>query len=298
MSFISSVYGEFSHCKERKFNDFNAIRDEIVADTNKVAGKGKGMSKEPISLRIYSPNVPNLTLIDLPGITKVPMEGHPADIEQQTKDMILEFITKDTCLILAVTPANNDLANSEALKLAREVDEKGDRTIGVITKLDLMDKGTDARDILENKLHPLRRGYVGVVNRSQADIDGNKNIREAQQAESEFFRNNQHYKHMADRMVTPYLQSLLSQQLGKHIREQLPKLHDTLQAKIVSLTGDIGKVQELYPADAITMLKVLGIIIDKLKYDFDKEIGDFGGAPVETKRLSCGTKINSIFFER
>lgn len=61
------------------------------------------------------------------------------------------------------------------------------RTIGVITKLDLMDDGTDARDILENKLLPLRRGYIGVVNRSQKDIEGRKDIKNALAAERKFF---------------------------------------------------------------------------------------------------------------
>ena len=95
----------------------------------------------------------------------------PDDIEQQIKEMLYTYITQDNTIILAVTPANQDLANSDALKLARKVDPKGDRTIGVITKLDLMDDGTDARDILENRFLPLKKGYIGVVNRSQKDID-------------------------------------------------------------------------------------------------------------------------------
>lgn len=78
-------------------------------------------------------------------MTKVPIGDQPLDIEQQIRSMILEFIEKETCLILAVTPATMDLANSEALKLAKEVDPHGLRTIGVITKLDLMDKGTDGK---------------------------------------------------------------------------------------------------------------------------------------------------------
>ena len=129
----------------------------------------------------------NLTLIDLPGLTKVPIGDQPADIEHQIRTMILYFIGKESCLILAVTPANTDLANSDALKLAKEVDPQGIRTIGVITKLDLMDDGTDARDILENKLLPLRRGYIGVVNRSQKDIEGRKDINVAISAERKFF---------------------------------------------------------------------------------------------------------------
>lgn len=67
----------------------------------------------------------NLTLIDLPGITKVPVGDQPVDIEQQIRDMIMQFITRESCLILAVTPANSDLANSDALKLAKDVDPQG-----------------------------------------------------------------------------------------------------------------------------------------------------------------------------
>ena len=96
--------------------------------------------------------------MDLPGLTKVPVGDQPADIEYQIRDMLMQFITRENCLVLAVTPANSDLATSDALKLAKEVDPTGVRTIGVLTKLDLMDEGTDARDILENKILALRRG--------------------------------------------------------------------------------------------------------------------------------------------
>merc|ERR1712172_331681 len=103
----------------------------------------------------------------------------------------MPFITKETCLILAVTPANIDIATSDALNLAKSVDPEGLRTIGVLTKLDLMDEGTDARDVLENKLLPLRRGYVGVVNRSQKDIEGRKDIKAAVESERKFYPTNE-----------------------------------------------------------------------------------------------------------
>lgn len=67
----------------------------------------------------------NLTLVDLPGMTKVPVGDQPADIEHQIRDMLMQFVTKDNCLLLAVSPANSDLANSDALKIAKEVDPQG-----------------------------------------------------------------------------------------------------------------------------------------------------------------------------
>lgn len=150
-------YGEFLHCRGRKFVDFDQIRQEIEDETDRVTGSNKNISSIPINLRIYSPHVLNLTLIDLPGLTKVAIGDQPPDIEHQIREMILEFIKRESCLILAVTAANQDLATSDALKLAKEVDPEGLRTIGVLTKLDLMDEGTDARDILDNKLLPLRK---------------------------------------------------------------------------------------------------------------------------------------------
>ena len=182
------------------------LKKKIEAETDRMTGKNKGISSVPINLRIYSPNVLNLTLVDLPGITKIAVGDQPKNIEEQIRAMILEFISKESCLILAVTPANSDLANSDALKLAREVDPSGDRTIGVITKLDLMDQGTNAREILENRLLPLKRGYIGVVNRSQKDIDTRKNIQAAQQAERTFFSSHPDYRHMEQKMGTTFLQ--------------------------------------------------------------------------------------------
>merc|ERR1712212_1462953 len=153
-------YATFLHTGERSFAVGEEVRQEIAAETEREIGDNKGISRKPIHLRIYSPNVLNLTLIDLPGMTKVAVGDQPQDIEIQIRDMLLQFVTKENCIILAVSPANSDLANSDALKLAREVDPGAMRTIGVITKLDLMDEGTDARDILENKTLPLRRGYI------------------------------------------------------------------------------------------------------------------------------------------
>ena len=114
------------------------------------------MGKISIILKIFSPHVLNLTLVDLPGLTKVPIGDQPSDIEKQTRTLISEYIAKPNSIILAVSPANVDLVNSEALKLARHVDPMGRRTIGVLTKLDLMDHGTNALDILSGRVYPLK----------------------------------------------------------------------------------------------------------------------------------------------
>nr|NP_001259588.1 shibire, isoform N [Drosophila melanogaster]AGB95430.1 shibire, isoform N [Drosophila melanogaster] len=291
-------YGEFLHIKGKKFSSFDEIRKEIEDETDRVTGSNKGISNIPINLRVYSPHVLNLTLIDLPGLTKVAIGDQPVDIEQQIKQMIFQFIRKETCLILAVTPANTDLANSDALKLAKEVDPQGVRTIGVITKLDLMDEGTDARDILENKLLPLRRGYIGVVNRSQKDIEGRKDIHQALAAERKFFLSHPSYRHMADRLGTPYLQRVLNQQLTNHIRDTLPGLRDKLQKQMLTLEKEVEEFKHFQPGDASIKTKAMLQMIQQLQSDFERTIEGSGSALVNTNELSGGAKINRIFHER
>ncbi|GAB5567732.1 dynamin-2 isoform X5 [Prionailurus iriomotensis] len=295
--FSKTEYAEFLHCKSKKFTDFDEVRQEIEAETDRVTGTNKGISPVPINLRVYSPHVLNLTLIDLPGITKVPVGDQPPDIEYQIKDMILQFISRESSLILAVTPANMDLANSDALKLAKEVDPQGLRTIGVITKLDLMDEGTDARDVLENKLLPLRRGYIGVVNRSQKDIEGKKDIRTALAAERKFFLSHPAYRHMADRMGTPHLQKTLNQQLTNHIRESLPALRSKLQSQLLSLEKEVEEYKNFRPDDPTRKTKALLQMVQQFGVDFEKRI-EGSGDQVDTLELSGGARINRIFHER
>ncbi|XP_069695356.1 dynamin isoform X5 [Periplaneta americana] len=295
----SSVeYAEFLHCKGKKFTDFDEVRKEIESETDRVTGTNKGISNIPINLRVYSPNVLNITLIDLPGLTKVPVGDQPVDIEQQIKDMLFQFITKETCLILAVTPANTDLATSDALQIAKSVDPDGIRTIGVITKLDLMDEGTDARDILENKLLPLRRGYIGVVNRSQKDIEGRKDIKAALAAERKFFLSHPSYRHIADRLGTPYLQRVLNQQLTNHIRDTLPGLRDKLQKQLLTLEKDVEQYKHFRPDDPAIKTKAMLQMIQQLQSDFERTIEGSGSAQINTMELSGGAKINRLFHER
>lgn len=290
-------YGEFSHCRGNIFTDFDKICKEIEEETDRHAAN-KGISPVPINLRIHSPHVLNLTLIDLPGLTKVPVGNQPADIEHQIREMILTFIRRENCLILAVTPANQDLATSDALKLAKEVDPDGLRTIGVITKLDLMDQGTDARDILENKVFPLRRGYIGVINRSQKDIEGRKDIRASLEAERKFFATHPSYQHMAEKCGTPYLQRVLNQQLTNHIRDTLPALREKLRKQQFALEREVQEFKSFRPDDPSMKTKAMLQMIQQLQNEFERAIEGSGNSDINTAELSGGARINRLFHER
>jgi len=161
-----------------------------------------------------------------------------------------------------------------------------------------MDEGTDAREILENKLLPLRRGYVAVVNRSQKDIDGRKDIKVAVAAERKFFLSHPAYRHMADRCGTPYLQKQLNAQLTNHIRESLPGLRDKLQRQMLGLEKEVEQYKYFRPDDPSIKTKAMLQMIQQLQQDFERAIEGSGSAAVNTLELSGGAKINRLFHER
>ena len=232
-------WGEFLHQPGKVYTDFNEIRDEIAADTEEKTGGTKGISHLPINLRIFSPKVLTITLIDLPGLTKVAVHDQPKDIERQIKQMILKFITKANCIILAVTAANTDIANSDALKLARDVDPEGIRTIGVLTKIDLMDPGTTVLDVLSGKVIPLKLGYVPLVNRGQRDIEGKKSIEDALASEAEFFANHEAYSDKAEYCGTHYLTKRLNIILKSHIKKNIPDMRTKIRDLLLSTEDEL-----------------------------------------------------------
>lgn len=170
--------------------------------------------------------------------------------------------------------------NSDSLKLARQVDPEGKRTIGVLTKLDLMDAGTNALDTLTGRAYPLKLGFIGLVNRSQQDILTNKPMSDAIQSEKDFFLNHPSYRSIAHRCGTAYLSKQLNtvskgtglyqnqvslpnllirpQILMNHIREKLPDIRSKLSSMIgqtqhelaqygdMGLTGKMHRVSNRY----------------------------------------------------
>jgi len=233
-------WGEFLHLPRKTFFNFNEIRDEIQRETDRVAGKNKAVTANPITLKIFSPHVLNLTLVDLPGITKVPVGDQPSNIEEQIRDMVLTYISKPSAIILAVTAANTDLANSDALQMAKRVDPSGDRTIGVLTKLDLMDKGTNALEVLQGKVLPLKLGYIAVMNRSQQDIINSKPMTEALKAEEEFFANHPQYKSLHGQCGTRFLATSLNKTLMYHIKAKIPELRQKVSKSLEDAAKELG----------------------------------------------------------
>nr|XP_060632788.1 dynamin-1-like protein isoform X2 [Anolis sagrei ordinatus] len=283
-------WGKFLHTKNKLYTDFDEIRQEIESETERISGNNKGISPEPIHLKIFSPNVVNLTLVDLPGMTKVPVGDQPKDIELQIREQIIRFISNPNSIILAVTAANTDMATSEALKIAREVDPDGRRTLAVITKLDLMDAGTDAMDVLMGRVIPVKLGIIGVVNRSQLDINTKKSVADSIRDEYGFLQKK--YPSLANRNGTKYLARTLNRLLMHHIRDCLPELKtriNVLAAQYQSLLNSYGE-----PVDdkSATLLQ----LITKFATEYCNTI-EGTAKYIETSELCGGARICYIFHE-
>ncbi|XP_053741109.1 dynamin-1-like protein isoform X2 [Synchiropus splendidus] len=283
-------WGKFLHTKNKIYTDFEEIRREIESETERITGNNKGISDEPIHLKIFSPHVVNLTLVDLPGITKVPVGDQPKDIEILIKELIVKYISNPNSIILAVTAANTDMATSEALKVAREVDPDGRRTLAVVTKLDLMDAGTDAMDILMGRVIPVKLGIIGVVNRSQLDINQKKLVADAIRDEYAFLQKK--YPSLSSRNGTKYLARTLNRLLMHHIRDCLPELKtriNVLAAQYQSLLNSYGEPVEDTSA---TLLQ----LITKFAAEYCHTI-EGTAKYIETAELCGGARICYIFHE-
>ncbi|XP_059061853.1 dynamin-1-like protein isoform X5 [Achroia grisella] len=283
-------WGKFLHTKEKVYTDFDTIRQEIERETDRMAGNNKGICPEPISLKIFSTTVVNLTLVDLPGITKIPIGDQPEDIENQIRNLIIKYISNPNSIILAVTAANTDMATSEAIKMAKEVDPDGRRTLAVVTKLDLMDAGTDAIDILCGRVIPVKLGIIGVVNRSQQDIIDKKTILDALKDEATYLQRK--YPTIATRNGTPYLAKTLNRLLMHHIRDCLPEL----KVRVNVMISQFQSLLNSYGDDVSDKSQTLLQIITKFASAYCSTI-EGTARNIETTELCGGARICYIFHE-
>ncbi|XP_053420801.1 interferon-induced GTP-binding protein Mx2 isoform X2 [Nycticebus coucang] len=208
-----------------------------------LAGNGVGISHELISLEITSPEVPDLTIIDLPGIARVAIGNQPPDIGLQIKALIKKYIQREQTINLVVVPCNVDIATTEALSMAQEVDPDGTRTIGILTKPDLVDRGTEkgVLNLAQNLVYPLKKGYMIVKCRGQQDVINKMSLAEATKKEMEFFEKHSHYRILLEegKATVPCLAERLTMELVVHIKESFPVLENQIREQYQRATEEL-----------------------------------------------------------
>ncbi|KAI1885205.1 hypothetical protein AGOR_G00217780 [Albula goreensis] len=265
-----------------QFDDPSLVEGYVAKAQNELAGEGVGICDELITLEISAPDVCDLTLIDLPGIARVPVKGQPEDIGEQIKNLILNFIEKNETIILVVVPCNVDIATTEALRMAQEADPEGKRTLAILTKPDLVDKGTEKNvlDIVRNQVIPLSKGYIIVKCRGQKQINDRISLSDATKIERDFFRRHEYFSSLLyeEKATTQCLATKLTQDLVDHIKKSLPLISEQIKKQLWDTRTDLGQCERgppLEPQQRKTFL------IDTLTHFNDK-----------IKRLSTGEVVN------
>ncbi|KAK3928130.1 Dynamin-1-like protein [Frankliniella fusca] len=279
-------WGEFDD-EEQPFG-IDQIQNEIKRRTAKLAGENKNISSQPIVLKIFSPHVLTLTLVDLPGITKVAVGDQPEDIEDQIVDLINKFIENPKSIILAVIPANTDMPANDCLKMAKRVDPEGERTLAVVTKLDLMDRGTNATDILTGLCIPVKLGIIGVVNRAQEDINKGKSVDDALRDEENFLR--EKYPDLADSNGSAYLAKMLQTLLIRHIKTCLPDVKASFLKRLEECRSIIDQCGTKVTDERACLHNMIGAFSSEFQ---DMMSGGF--VDLESVDLAGGSKLCHLF---
>uniref|UniRef100_A0AAR2LJS0 Uncharacterized protein n=1 Tax=Pygocentrus nattereri TaxID=42514 RepID=A0AAR2LJS0_PYGNA len=236
-----------------EFDDPLLVEHYVEEAQNVLAGDGVGICDDLITLEIMSPHVSDLTLIDLPGIARVPVKGQPEDIGEQIKNLIQTFIEKSETINLVVVPCNVDIATTEALRMAQEVDPEGKRTLAILTKPDLVDRGTEKTilDVVRNQVIPLSKGYIIVKCRGQKQIDEKISLEEATRVERDFFKRHEFFSCLLneEKATIQCLAGKLTQDLVDHIKKSLPLLSEQIKKQLWDLRKELNQCEAGPPLD-------------------------------------------------
>ncbi|XP_048105772.1 interferon-induced GTP-binding protein Mx1-like isoform X1 [Alosa alosa] len=281
---LSEWKGTISYKNETKdIKDPAKVGDYVVKAQNELAGNGVGICDELISLEIMSPEVCDLTLIDLPGIARVPVKGQPHDIGDQIKRLIHRFIANEETINLVVVPCNVDIATTEALRMAQEVDPDGKRTLAILTKPDLVDCGTEKNilDIVDNRVIPLSKGYIVVKCRGQQQIQDGIPLAEATRMERDFFSQHKYFRRLLDegKATTQCLTIKLTQDLVGCIKNFLPTLSEQIKKELCNLRELLSQYPVGPPIDA----QKRRLFLTRLLIEFNNKINRLIEGKVVTK---------------
>lgn len=279
--------------------DFNLVRQRIIEYTDKDAGVRKGISSAPLQLTITSRNCPDLSLVDLPGITKIPIKGsdHTENIEEVTTDLAVSYIRDPRTIILCVVQSNVDISTSDAIKIAQKYDRAGERTLCALTKIDQLDKTNNLRAIVSNEEVVLRYGYIAIKNRSAEDIKNNVSVAQGLEEEQHFFL--AHYPDLLEKGAagTRCLVDKLSLILGRNIQQSLPEITRELTEKIDDYEGEMKALGQPLAENAGDRLNFINVMINEFTQAYADSIKGKYTKGKKADRDPIGVPIRKLFLD-
>ncbi|CAI7836092.1 unnamed protein product [Closterium sp. NIES-53] len=265
---ITIEYTPFIGKVSRDIPDEDMIEQEISEATVAIAGSRKGVMNCPITLEVRRPDLPDLTLVDLPGITRVPIEDQPKDIYDQVKAMIMHYITPKESVILNVLAAEVDFTTCESIVMSQEVDEDGDRTLAVVTKVDRAPDGLYEK--IQGDSVRIGLGYVCVRNKTDADASHE----DARRAEEAFFNNHPELCQIeAHSRGIPALAQRLTEIQAKRVADSIPRIRQAIQKALAAKESELQTI----PFAATSNAAALGVISSTIQKRRDMMSGVISG---------------------
>lgn len=285
-------------------DQLNLIKGEIIKLTEQYAGKSKNVVDIPINIRIRSPNVPNLSVIDLPGLTHIPLtdQGQPEDIKESIEKMIIKYIKNPRTIILSIIPSTIDVESDMGLGLIKQFDPEFKRTIGVLTKVDML-KDSNVENYLSGKISKnlqLGYGYFAVRNRSSEEVK-TLSVKDSYNLETKFFSETEPYKNSEFKHRTGSLNlgTKLSEILLSHLRACLPAVIDEIKNADREIEEALNEIGRDYPATDTAKRSTLNILMYDFQREYSSSIKDRGathntGARIADCFKRFGTNMNNL----
>lgn len=257
------------------------ITNEIIRLTEQYAGSSKNVVDIPINIRVKSPNVPNLSVVDLPGMTNIALtdRGQPENIKENIEKMLSKYIKNPRTIILAIIPATIDVESDMGLGLIKTYDPQFRRTIGVLTKVDML-KDSNVENYLSGTISKnlqLGYGYFTVRNRSSEEVK-TLSVKEGYALESRFFSETEPYKSSSykDRMGSINLGNRLSEILLSHLRACLPVVMEEIKNLELSIETQLDEIGRDYPSTDVAKRTTMNILLHEFQREYNSSIKDRG----------------------
>jgi len=261
------------------------IAHAIILATDEIAGNAKGISNTPLTLVVKKNGVPDLTMVDLPGITRVPVHGQPENIYEQIADIIMEYIRPEESIILNVLSATVDFTTCESIRMSQKVDKNGERTLAVVTKADRAPEGLLEKVTADDVNIGL--GYVCVRNRI-----GDESYKEARKEEADLFENHPLLSKIDKSIVgIPVLAQKLVQIQATIIARCLPEIVRKINEKLNASISELNRMPKTLSSVSEALTTFMGIV-GSAKESLNKIIvrGEYDEYP-EDKNMHCTARL-------
>ncbi|KAL2016567.1 hypothetical protein VTK56DRAFT_3396 [Thermocarpiscus australiensis] len=233
--------------KLRTLNNKDEIPD-IIEEAKQSMGIGQNsrdFSSDILRIRIFAPDVPNLTLVDLPGFYHGSSQSQKADGRLVVDKLVRSYMQQPSTIILAVVSARTGIEQQKVLEEAAEFDPERERTLGVITQLDRLDPGSETEKYFKiarggDETLKLRHSWHLVRNRSEKEAECSDDQRDT--TETDFLSSGIWSRLPEEDKGIGALRVKLSKIMIRHIAKSLPRVLEDRKKCVDERKSKISKL--------------------------------------------------------